>query len=322
MACAQPEGGDALRVFVAGASGVIGRRLVPQLREAGHEVVGTTRSPQKVELLRVLGAEPAVVDALDAGALAAVVREARPEVVVNELTDLPRKFRPRNPDYGQTGRLRREATATLADAGREVGARRLISQSIAFLYALRGERIKDEEAPLMEPTTGTAFDEPIRGTRELERITAEAEGLEGIVLRYGWFYGPGTYFAHDGSSAEEVRRRRYPIVGDGGGISSFIHVDDAAAATVRALDHGSTGIYNIVDDDPAPLREWLPLYAEALGAKPPRRLPAWLVRLLAGRMTVAQATGMPGAVNAKAKRELGWQPRYRSWRQAFHEALG
>ena len=310
-----------MRVFVAGASGVIGRRLVPQLRDAGHEVVGTTRSPEKGELLAGLGAEPVVLDALDSPALASAVREARPEVVINELTDLPERFNPRNPDYGQTGRLRREATATLAAAGREAGARRLISQSIAFLYRLEGGPIKDESAPLMEPT-GTPFDEPIRGTRELERLTLETTEIEGVVLRYGWFYGPGTYFAPDGSYAERARKRGYPIVGDGGGITSFIHVDDAAAATVRALDHGSPGLYNVVDDDPAPLREWLPVYAELLGAKPPRRLPAWLVRLVAGRFTTRQATGMRGASNAKAKRELGWAPRYPSWRQGFREALG
>jgi 2-alkyl-3-oxoalkanoate reductase len=311
-----------MRVFVAGASGVIGRRLVPQLRGAGHEVVGTTRSPQKANLLEGLGAEPVVVDALDSPALASAVQQARPEVVINELTDLPENFKPRNPDYGQTQRLRSEATATLAEAGREAGARRLISQSIAFLYAPNGERIKDESAPLMEAITGTSFDEPIRGTRELERITLESEGLEGLVLRYGWFYGPGTYFAADGSYAERTRKRRYPIVGDGGGITSFIHVDDAAAATVRVLDHGSPGVYNVVDDDPAPLREWLPVYADVLGAKPPRRFPAWLVRLLAGRFTATQATGMRGASNAKAKGELGWTPGYRSWRQGFREALG
>lgn len=311
-----------MRVFVAGASGVIGRRLIPQLRDAGHEVVGTTRTPEKAELLRGLGAEPVVVDALDADALASAVKEAQPRAMINELTDLPSRFNPRKPDYGQTGRLRRECTATLVRAGREAGARRLISQSIAFLYAMRGERIKDESAPLMEPNTGTAFDEPIRGTRELERLTAEAEGLEGLVLRYGWFYGPGTYFARDGSYAERARRRGYPIVGDGGGITSFIHVDDAAAATVLALDRGSPGVYNVVDDDPTPLRDWLPAYTEVIGAKPPRRVPAWLVRLFVGRLIASQATGMRGASNSKAKRELGWEPRYRSWRQGFREALG
>ena len=308
-----------MRVLVAGASGVIGRRLVPVLVAAGHQVVGTTRTPEKAEAIRALGCEPAVLDALDAGALAAAVREARPEVIVNELTDLPPRLNPRKPDYGLTGRLRREATSTLARAGAESGARRLISQSICFLYAPGGDPVKDEGAPLLEPTTGTSFDDGIEATVALERTTVDAPGLDGVVLRYGFFYGPGTYYALDGSTAADVRRRRFPIVGDGGGVFSFVHVDDAASATVAALDRGASGIYNVCDDEPAPLREWLPVYAEAIGAKPPRRVPAWLARLIAGRMAVMQATSLRGASNAKAKRELGWTPRYPSWRQGFRE---
>jgi nucleoside-diphosphate-sugar epimerase len=310
-----------VKVFLAGASGVIGRRLVPMLVEAGHQVVGTTRSPEKADQLRAAGAEPAVVDALDAEALAGAVRDATPEVVVNQLTNLPRRFNPRKPDYGDTARLRSEGTRTLAAAAREVGARRLISQSICFLYASEGDAIKDEEAPLLEPTTGTAFDGAIRATVELEQVTTGTPELEGVVLRYGWFYGPGTYYARDGAFGEDVPKRRFPIVGDAGGITSFVHVDDAAGATVVALDHGPPGIYNICDDDPAPMREWLPAYAEALGAKPPRRVPAWLVRLIAGRMAVAQATELRGASNAKARRELGWTPTYPSWRQGLPESL-
>jgi nucleoside-diphosphate-sugar epimerase len=309
-----------MRIFLAGATGVIGRRLLPMLVESGHEVIGTTRSPEKAEGLRAAGAEPVVADALDADALGAAVRDAEPEVVVNQLTDLPPKFNPRNPDYGETPRLRREGTATLAAAAAEAGARRLISQSIAFMYESSGGPVKDEDAPLAD-MRGTGFGEALAATVELERITTETPALEGVVLRYGWFYGPGTYYDTGGSVAEEVRKRRFPIVGDGGGIFSFIHVDDAASATVAALDRGSPGIYNVVDDDPAPVREWLPVYAEALGAKPPRRVPAWLARLLAGRVAAGQSTSLRGASNERAKRELGWAPRYPSWRQGFAESL-
>jgi nucleoside-diphosphate-sugar epimerase len=308
-----------MRIFLAGASGVIGRPLVPMLVDAGHEVVGTTRSPEKAARLRAAGAEPALVDALDAEALGAVVRESRPEVVIHELTDLPARFNPRKPDYGKTPQLRREATATLAAAGAEAGARRLISQSIAFIYRPSGGPVKDEDAPLAD-MTGSSFADATEATIELERITTETPALEGVVLRYGWFYGPGTYYGADGSTAEEVRKRRFPIVGDGGGVFSFIHVDDAASATVAALDQGE-GVYNVCDDEPTPLREWLPVYAEALGAKPPRRVPAWIARLVAGKVVAGQATGLRGATNEKAKRELGWSPRYPSWRQGFAESL-
>jgi len=309
-----------MRIFLAGASGVIGRRLVPMLVQSGHEVVGTTRSPEKADGLRAAGAEPAVVDALDADALGAAVRDARPEVVINQLTDLPPRFDPRKPDYGKTPQLRREGTATLAAAGAEAGARRLISQSIAFMYATTGGPVKDEDAPLGD-VSGTPFEDAFDATIELERITLETPAVEGIVLRYGLFYGPGTYYAADGSTAADVGKRRFPIVGDGGGVFSYIHVDDAASATVAALDHGSPSIYNIVDDEPATVREWLPVYAEALGAKRPRRVPAWLARLIAGKLAVEQATGMRGASNEKAKRELGWAPRNPSWRQGFAESL-
>ena len=309
-----------MRIFLAGCTGVIGRRLMPMLVESGHEVVGCTRSPEKAEGIRAAGAEPVVADALDADALGAAVRDAKPEVVINQLTDLPARFNPRKPDYGNTGRLRREATATLAAAGAEAGARRLVSQSIAFMYDASGGPIKDEDAPLAD-MSGTSFGEAANATIELERITIETPALEGLVLRYGWFYGPGTYYDRDGSVAEDVIKRRFPIVGDGGGIFSYIHVDDAASATVAALDHGSPGTYNVVDDDPAPVREWLPVLAQALGAKPPRRVPAWLARLLAGKIAAGQMTALRGASNEKAKRELGWTPRYPSWRQGFAESL-
>ncbi len=311
-----------MRVFLAGASGAIGRRLVPMLVGAGHELVGTTRSPERAEALRAAGAEPVLVDALDRDALGRSVRESRPAVVINELTDLPPRLSLRKPDYGLTGRLRREATATLAAAASEAGVRRLISQSIAFMYAPTAGPVKDEESPLFEPSTGTPFDEGIEALLVLERMTLEAPRLEGVVLRYGYFYGPGTHYASTGAIAADVRRRRFPVVGEGGGVFSFIHLDDAASATLAALDQGGPGIYNVCDDDPAPLREWLPAYAEALGAKRPWRVPAWVARLAAGRMAVVQATELRGAANEKAKRELGWSPRYPSWRQGFREALG
>jgi nucleoside-diphosphate-sugar epimerase len=291
------------------------------LVEAGHEVVGTTRSPQRAEAIRAAGAEAVVCDALDAGALGDAVRGARPEVVINQLTDLPARLNPRKPDYGQTPRLRREGTVTLAAAAAEAGARRLVSQSIAFMYASTGGLVKDEDSPLAD-VSGTPFEEAFAATVELERITLEAPAMEGLVLRYGFFYGPGTYYAADGSTADDVRRRRFPVVGAGGGVFSFVHVDDAALATVAALDRGSPGIYNVCDDEPAPVREWLPAYAQALGAKPPRHAPVWLARLIAGRLAAGQATGMRGASNARAKRELGWTPRYPSWRQGFSESLG
>jgi nucleoside-diphosphate-sugar epimerase len=310
-----------VKVFLAGASGVIGRPLLPMLLSAGHQVVATARSPEKADEIRAADAKPVVVDALDADSLGGAVRDAQPEVVINHLTNLPPRFDPRKPDYGNTPRLRREGTATLAAAGAEAGARRLISQSNAFMYEFGGDPVKDEQAPLGD-VSGTPFEDTFDATVELERITLGTPALEGIVLRYGMFYGPGTYYAADGSTAEQVRKRRFPIVGDGGGVFSFIHLDDAASANVAALDHGAPGIYNVCDDEPAPLREWLPVYAEALGAKPPRRVPAWLARLLAGRLAVSQATQLRGASNEKAKRELGWTPRHPSWRRGFAEDLG
>ncbi len=310
-----------MRVFVAGASGAIGASLVPRLAAAGHEVTAMTRSAGKAGDLEAAGARPVVCDAFDASAVRDAVDAAGAEVVVNELTALPNHFDPRKVDYGPTNRLRREGTANLLAAAAAAGARRLISQSIAFLYAPEGPPLKDEEDPPFidapEP-----FGDGIQATLELERQTLSAPSVEGVVLRYGWFYGPGTYFAPDGSIAERVRARRYPVIGSGHGITSFLHVDDAAAATVAALDHGPAGIYNVVDEAPAALREWLPEYARALGAKAPLRVPRWLARLVGGRMMAVMATEQRGASNAKAKRELGWSLRYPSWRQGFREGLG
>jgi 2-alkyl-3-oxoalkanoate reductase len=309
-----------MRVFVAGASGAIGRPLVPQLVAAGHEVTGTTRSEQSAEAIRAAGARAAVCDARDPEALRAAVAEAAPEVVVHQLTALPDRFDPRNKEiYGATNRLRSESTRTLVDAARDSGARRLVWQSIAFAYA-PGPRpeVKDENAPLALDAP-PPFGEGVRTIDEMERAVVEADGLEGLVLRYGWFYGPGTYYGEDGSTASDVRKRRFPVIGKGTGLFSFIHVDDAASATVAAVERGAPGLYNVVDDEPAAMRDWLPAYAEAIGAKRPLRVPVWVARLAAGKM--ARVVNIqPGASNAKAKRELGWEPRWRSWREGFREA--
>jgi nucleoside-diphosphate-sugar epimerase len=309
-----------MRVFVAGATGAIGRPLVRQLREAGHEVIGTTRSEAKAERLREQGAESVVCDALDREALAAAVRDAEPEVLVQQLTDLPKEFSVRY-GYGKTGALRVEASRTMIEAGREVGARRIVAQSIAFLYVPAGDRVKDEDAPTLTSEIATGrFGRAADETLEMEREVVEAEGMDGLVLRYGFFYGPGTWFARGTKLEKAYRRRMSPIVGSGEGVFSFIHVEDAASATVAALERGAPGVYNVVDDEPAPANEWVPAFAEAVGARPPRRVPLWLGKLVGGSNAEAMET-MRGASNAKAKRELGWEPRYASWRQGFREGL-
>jgi nucleoside-diphosphate-sugar epimerase len=313
-----------MRVLVAGATGAIGRPLVRKLVEAGHEVVGTTRAQEKGEAIRAAGAEPAVVDALDPEALRRAVKEARPEVVVNELTSYQKPLNPRDIEgfLRDTNLLRGRVGPIMAEAAAAAGARRLISHSVCFLYRPEGKGLKREEDPVVQPEDEYAFHLAAGPLGELERSTLETPGLEGIVLRYGYFYGPGTHFAGDGTTASQVRRRLYPVVAKGTGVFSYIHVDDAAAATAAAVERGAPGIYNVCDDDPAPMAEWLPAYAEALGAKPPRRVPVWLARLAAGRPAVEMGLRLRGASNAKAKRELGWELRYPSWRQGFAEALG
>jgi len=308
-----------MRVFVAGAGGAIGRPLVPRLIAAGHEVTGTTRSRERAEQIRAAGASPAAVDALDADALREAVERAAPEAIVHELTALPERFNPRKRDlYAATNRIRREGTRNLLEAARAAGARRFICQSIAFAYAPGAEPgVMDEQAPL-NLDAPPPFAEGMRVIAEMERAVLDSE-LEGLVLRYGWFYGPGTYYGEAGSMASDVRKRRFPIVGSGSGLFSFIHVDDAADATVAAVERGAPGVYNVVDDEPAALRDWVPAYAEAIGAPPPRRAPVWLARLVAGKMASSMNV-QPGASNAKAKRELRWEPRWRSWREGFREA--
>ncbi|MEP6952427.1 MAG: NAD(P)-dependent oxidoreductase [Solirubrobacteraceae bacterium] len=306
-----------MRVFVAGATGAIGRPLVRDLVAAGHDVTGTTRSPAKADGLREARVTPAVVDALDAGALRAAVLDARPEVVVHELTDLSAPLNPRR--YGAwlagTNRLRGEATRTLLDAAREAGARRVLVQSVSFLTAPQGPPVLDESAPLLSAG-------PVSAAADMERVVRAAQGIESLVLRYGYFYGPGTSIGPGGQQAEDVRRRRLPVIGDGGGRWSLVHVEDAAAATVAAIDHGGTGILNVVDDEPALMREWVPGLARLLGARPPRRVPVWLAKLVAGEALTTTATQARGASNARARELLGWAPRYPSWREGFPAVFG
>jgi nucleoside-diphosphate-sugar epimerase len=300
-----------MRVFVAGASGALGSRLVPQLIEAGHEVIGTHHAPASARLLEVLGAEPVRLDLLDTRAVRSAVLDSLPDAIVHQATALADiKFgRSLDKTFTTTNRLRTEGTDALLAAAREAGVRRFVAQSFApFRYAREGGPIKTEADPLTEtppPNTGKTF----AAITYLEKATV---AFGGIALRYGGFYG-----AANDALIEPVRKRQYPIVGDGGGIFPWLHLDDGAAATVAALEHSGPAIYNIVDDEPAPVRDWLPLLANALGAKPPRHVPAWLARLIAGPAAVVLATQARGATNAKAKRELGWTPRYPSWRLGF-----
>jgi 2-alkyl-3-oxoalkanoate reductase len=303
-----------MRILVVGASGAIGTRLVPQLVARGHDVIGTCRSPDNIERIRALGVEAITLDVLDAHATRKAVLETKPDAIVNQATALADVRFSKNLDrsFAQTNRLRTEGTDVLLAAAREAGTTRLVAQSFASLrYAREGGLVKTESDPL-DAT-------PVEGMREtsaaMTYLDEAVTDAGGIALRYGNFYGAG----NDGWVVP-VRKRQFPIVGDGGGVSSFIHLDDAASATVLALEHDGPAIYNIVDDEPAPVREWLPVLADALGAKPPRRFPVWLAKLFAGEAGVMLGTEARGASNAKAKRELGWTLRYPSWRQGFAEA--
>src|SRR3954451_6645063 len=320
-----------MKIFVAGATGVLGRLLVPQLVAQGHEVVGMTRSASKQDLVRGLGARPVVADALDADGVARAVASAEPEVIVHQLTALSGEMSVRDMRHPErssaaimTNRLRTEGTDHLLSAGRAAGARRFVAQSFgAFRWARTGGPVQTEAEPL-DPDPPAALRAPLVGILHVEREVPAIEWGDGLVLRYGSFYGPGTAIslAPDAMMAAPIRKRRFPIIGDGGGISSHVHIEDAAAATAVAVERGRPGVYNVVDDDPAPVREWLPVLASALDAKPPRRVPRWLGRVLAGEVATAMLTEARGASNEKAKRELGWQPRYASWRQGFTQGLG
>ena len=300
-----------MRVLVAGASGAIGTPLVGQLIERGHEVVGSSRSAERAERVKAMGAEPVVLDLLDAHAVRKVVLESRPDAIVHQATALANVRFSRNLDstFAETNRLRTEGTDALLAAAREAEVNRFVAQSFASMrYAREGGWVKSEEDPLDS--------DPVAGTREtnaaMRYLDETVTAAGGVVVRYGGFYGAG----NDGM-VEPVRKRQFPIVGDGGGVSSFIHVDDAAAATVLALEQGATGIFNVVDDEPAPVRDWLPVMANSLGAAAPRHFPRWLARLFAGGAGVMLGTTSRGASNSKARRELGWTPRYVSWREGF-----
>jgi nucleoside-diphosphate-sugar epimerase len=296
-----------MKVFVAGAGGAIGLPLVRQLAGAGHEVIGSTRGGRSAEAIRDAGGVPIVCDVFDRDELSEAMEFATPEVVINQLTSLPARFEPRKKDfYDANNRIRSVGGDNVIAATGASGANRLITQSISFLYALQGPWIKTEDEPVDKSGTHDAM------------LGHEAKALaddrfETVVLRYGLLYGPGTWYAADGHLTEEVRNRRLPVVGEGTGMTSFVHVEDAASAAVAALDRGD-GIYNVTDDEPARMSEWLPEFAESLGAKPPRRVPFWLARLVAGGTVATVAVEGRGASNAKAKAQLGWEPSRPTWR--------
>ena len=305
-----------MRVFVAGATGALGSRLVPQLLERGHEVTGSSRSQAKADRLAERGARGVVLDLLDREAVLEAVARARPDAIVHQATALAglSDFKHFDRTFEQTNRLRTEGTDALLAAARETGVERFVAQSFAGWPSGRtGTAVKTEEDPL-DPAPVPAMRETHDAIRYLERVVVDAGG---VVLRYGGLYG-----SPDDAQIELVRKRRFPVVGDGDGVGSFVHLDDAATATVLALERGEPGVYNVVDDEPAPAREWLPVLASVIGADPPRRVPRWLARLVAGDAAVALMTEARGASNAKAKRELGWRLRYPSWRQGFAAAYG
>jgi nucleoside-diphosphate-sugar epimerase len=311
-----------MRVFVAGATGAIGKQLVPRLVAAGHEVHGMTRSESKQGMLDELGAVPVVADALDPDQVAEAVGNARPDVIVHQLTAICAvDMRHFDRDFALTNRLRTEGTDYLLSAGQAVGVRRFVAQGVGgyAAYVRAGGSVKSEEDPL-DLTPAREMRETQAAIRHLEQAVLGAEWTEGIVLRYGVFYGPGTSMAPGEEQFELVRKRKFPLVGDSGGVWSFIHIADAAEATVAAIERGHRGVYNVVDDDPAPVAEWLPALAQTLGAKKPMRVPRFIGRLFAGEAGVVMMTEVRGSSNAKAKRELAWRPAHPSWRQGFAAA--
>jgi len=311
---------DEMKVLVIGATGAVGMPLVSQLVERGHAVVGTSRTQGRAETLRRVGAEPAVLDVLDREAVRRLVFETKPDAIVHEATALAdgidlKRFAE---TFAPTNRLRTQGTDNLIAAARVAGVERFIAQSYgAWTYAREGgPPVTEDDSPDADPPS--ELRRTYEAIRHLERAVL---GIDGIVLRYGGFYGPGTTLDRDGAQTEAVRKRQFPLVGNGGGVWSFIHVDDAATATLAAIERGRAGIYNVVDDDPAPVREWLPYLAELVGAKQPRRIPPWLAKRFVGEHGVAMMTQTRGSSNAKAKRELGWRPQYASWRDGFRAVL-
>lgn len=313
-----------MKVFVAGSTGAIGRSLLPLLIEKRHEVVALVRTPARAKDVEALGARAAVADALDPDGLRAAIRRAAPEAVIHELTSLKgvTNFRRFDQDFALTNRFRTRTLDTMLAASRSFGARRFIAQSYCgWPYAREGSPVKTEDDPL-DPAPPASFRESLAAIRHLEDTIRQTRDIEAVALRYGSLYGPGTDISDTGAIGNLVSRRKLPLFGSGAGIWSFIHVRDAASATVAAMSRGSPGIYNVVDDEPAPVNVWLPALANALGARPPRRLPAWLGALLLGDGGLSMMTLVRGGSNAKAKRELAWQPSFASWRRGFVEGLG
>jgi 2-alkyl-3-oxoalkanoate reductase len=312
-----------MRIFLAGATGVVGRHLVPALARAGHDVVGTTRTAAKTDALRAAGAEPVVLDGLDREAVRRAVVAAKPDVVVHQLTGLagPADLKRFDQTFAVTNRLRTEGLDHLLAAALAAGAERFVAQSFTgWPNERRGGPVKTEDDPLdRNPTAASRA--TLAAIRHLESAVQDAAGIEGLILRYGGFYGPGTGLGAGGDLLEMVRRRRLPIVGGGAGVWSFVHMDDVAGATLAAIERGAPGVYNIVDDEPAPVHVWLPYLAEVIGAKPPLRVPAWLVRPILGEHGVSMMTMVRGSSNAKAKRELDWTLTYPSWREGFRSGL-
>lgn len=307
-----------MRIFLAGATGALGQRLVPLLVDAGHQVVGTTHTPAKAGELERAGAQPVVVDGLDRDGVLAAVTNAAPDVVIHQMTALGgmTSFRHFDKEFAFTNRLRTEGVDHLLDAARQARAQRFIVQSYTgWPYARTGGPVKTEEDPL-DDRPAKSSRRSLEAIKYLERVVTGADDIEGVVLRYGGFYGPATGMTSD-AAVDLIRKRRFPIIGAGKGITSFIDIEDAATATAAAVDHGASGLYNVVDDEPAPAHEWLPFLARTVGAKPPRRMPAWVAKPIAGEHVVLMMTAARGASNAKAKSELGWTLRYPSWRQGF-----
>jgi nucleoside-diphosphate-sugar epimerase len=307
-----------MRVFVAGATGAMGKQLVPQLLAAGHRVIGMTRTEAKRDALWKLGAEPVVADALDPDQVGDAVARTQPDVIIHQLTAIATlDLRHFDRDFALTNRLRTEGTDHLLAAGRAVGIERFIAQSYtSWPYARTGGPVKGEDDPL-DPKPAREMRESLAAIRHLETAVTGADWTEGIVLRYGGFYGPGTSMSPGGEQLEMIRKRKFPVVGNGGGMWSFVHIADAAEATVLAVERGRRGIYNVVDDEPAPVAEWLPAVAQLIGAPRPWRVPRVVGRLLAGEAGAVMMTETRGASNAKARRELGWEPRHPSWREGL-----
>jgi nucleoside-diphosphate-sugar epimerase len=315
-----------MRVLVVGATGAMGGALLPRLAKAGHEVLGTTRSPARASAIELAGAEPVVLDVLDRQAVADALSRVRPEVVIHQATALRNlggsSLRNFDKAFAETNRLRTVGTENLLAAAEPAGVRRLLAQSFTgWTYARVGGAMKSEEDPL-DPDPAPEARAGLAAIRRLEELVGQARTVEGVVLRYGGFYGPGTGLARTGEQTDMVRKRMFPVVGHGGGIWSFIQIEDAADATVAAVTTGAPGLYNIVDDEPAPVRDWLPYLARVLGAPKPWHLPVWIARPFLGRQLTMMMTTARGASNAKAKRELGWQPTYASYRQGFVDGLG